>query len=159
MPRYKGIRSKKRTSAIQLNAITEFAMTEWGGIPIEEMQLKWQQMETAMQNFGDKIEAAFVQQLPGQRPFCSYATGKIETPPLRRQPYQQDVPYQTRDGVLHGYYSYFETEEDETDFLIKAGVVEGQERTKARQRFAKDERQTYRSMFREPETNKDADNA
>ena len=159
MPRYKGIRSKKRTSAIQLNAITELCMTEWGGIPIPEMQLNWQQMETAMTNFGDRVETAFIKQMPGNRPFCSYATGKIETPPLRRQPYEQDVPYETRDGVLHGYYAYFQDEKDEFDFLCKVGVCEGQERTKAKQRFAKDGRQTYRSMFREPLTNKDADNA
>jgi hypothetical protein len=158
MPRYKGLRSKKRTSAIQLNEITEFAMTEWGGIPIDEMQLNFQQMETAMATFGDKVETAFIKQMPGQRPFCSYATGKVETPPLRRQPYEQDVPYQTRDGVLHGYYAYFQTEADEFEFLCKAGVVEGQERTKAKQRFAKDERHTYRSMFREPETKRDANN-
>ena len=159
MPRYKGLRSKKRTSAIQLNAITEFCMTEWGGIPIPEMQLNWQQMETAMHNFGDKVEAAFIKQLPGRRPFCSYATGKIETPPLRRQPYSQDVPYQTRDGVLHGYYAYFETEADELAFLCKVGAVEGKEKTLAERSLAQGERPAYRSMFREPLTDKDAEDA
>ena len=159
MPRYGGIRSKKRTSAIQFNNVTEFAMTQWGGLPIEELQLNFAQMETAMATFGDKVETAFIQQMPGQRPFCSYAAGKIETPPLRRQPYSQDVPYETRDGVLHGYYAYFETEENEYEFLCKVGVVEGQERTKAKQRFAKGGRQEYRSMFREPLTNEDANNA
>ena len=151
MPRRRKVRCpSKSASAEKLTVLIEWALTEWLGWPVDEWALDWAATEDAWQVHRETILQAFIAQVPGCRPFGAYAAGEIPLPDMVRKPYESDLPYQARDGLIHSYNCYWQTQQDEFLYLEKLGVLPAEEITAAKKRFAtSDDWQGYKSIFRD----------
>ena len=151
MPRRRKIRCpSKNAPASTLTVLAEWALTEWGGWPVEEWAMDYTATEEAWQEHKDVLLLAYVEQLPGNRPWGAYSSGEIPLPEMVRRPYESDLPYAARDGLIHSYHCYWETQQDEFLYLEKLGVLPAEEITTAKKRFeTSDEWQGYKSIFRD----------
>ena len=136
MPRKRRPKCPSRGQGPELDAIVEFSLTEWGGLP--SLGLEYEDLERAWAEHRDTITNEYTKQLPGQRPFGAYAAGEIPLPEHAATPYKNEPPYITREGAVTNYRSYFPTQRDEFEYLAKLGIVEGPELTKAKARFAEE---------------------
>ncbi len=149
MPKIKKAKCPARTTAaLQLDGLLEFNLTEWLGMPVEGMSLEFDQMEEAWRTHRETILAEWIAQLPGSRPFGSYAAEEIPLPQIIRRPYESDVPYSSRSEVIHNYLCYFEDQESEFEYLQKLDILPAAELKAAKARFRKyEDWQHYRSSF------------
>jgi hypothetical protein len=149
MPRIRKAKCPSRTTAAsKLDAVLEFNLTEWLGLPIEGMALEFDQMEEAWQQHREIILAEWISQLPGSRPFGAYASEEIPLPQILRKPYESDVPYSSRSEVIHNYLCYFEDQESEFEYLQTLDVMPAAEVKAAKARFNEyEDWQHYRSSF------------
>lgn len=138
MPKIKKAKCPSRTTAAaKLDAVLEFNLTEWLGLPIEGMALEFGDMEDAWRQHRETILAEWIKQLPGNRPFGAFAAEEIPLPQIIRPPYESDCPYSSRSEVIHNYLCYFEDQETEFEYLQKLDILPAAEVKAAKARFAK----------------------
>ena len=145
MPRRKLIKCPERNSGPTLDAIVEFSCTEWGGLP--NIGLDFEELEKAWMMHREYLISEYKKQLCGQLPFAEYACHAVELPEPVRQPYPADPPYTTRNGLIHSYPIYFETQEAEFRHLDRLGLIDPDEKKLAIKRFkASTEWKHYKSV-------------
>ena len=145
MPRKKVPKCPTRGSGPTLDAIVEFSCTEWGGLP--NIGLDYEELERAWKLHREYLIKEYKKQLPGQLPFGAYASHEVELPEPIRRPYDADPPYPTRNGLIHSYPIYFETQENEFEHLDRLGLIGPDEKKLAIKRFrASTEWKHYQSV-------------
>lgn len=147
MPRRKRVKCPSRSSGPELDAIVEWNLCEWLGASTA-LGFEYTDLEAAWECHREKLVDHWVGQLPGSRPFGSYAVGEIALPEMVATPYKSDPPYETRDGWIFNYEAYFETQFDEYTHLLKLGVIDEDEKKRAQNRFkVSDGFDHYQSLF------------
>jgi hypothetical protein len=145
MPRAKR-RIPVRDGAASLASPVEWELTRWRGLEIGGLSFATErEFALAWEAHRDRLLPAYVEAMPGSRPFGCYATGEIATPPIVEKPYPSDTGRRIGRVVFHDAHCHGIGGEPELEHLVRLGLVDAGEARAAHRRIAAtDSRCLYR---------------
>ncbi len=153
MPRRKRVKCPIVGNGPALNAVVEWNLTEWLGPTVSLDPFNYEELEVAWSQHRDELLKEWISQLPGSRPFASYATGETPLPAKVMPGYPNEEPFVSRDGPIVNYVCYFPTQYDEYQHLLGLDVMSDDEKARAQCRFKDDgDWDHYQSLFVSRET-------
>jgi hypothetical protein len=119
-----------------LTAPVEWELSIFRGLDIPGVGFDGQHdFDTAWRQYRDAILPAWIEAMPGSRPFGCYVCGEIPLPPIVVDPYPHDEGRRIGNTTYHDARVYGIGDVDELEHLVEHGVVDADEEHAARRRI------------------------
>ena len=101
MPTRRKIKCGVRGAALALDNTVEWSLCFWKGLGVAGIGADEPvELAAAWTDYGEEVQANFVECCPGMRPYAMFALGLIPLPKAVAEPYQNDAPAQTKVGPI-----------------------------------------------------------